>query len=731
MTSVVVSLPGIREIQASKFGSVTTPETTTALTDGAGTLALDPTEATWCWRFIEHGPGGQTRYCLVPDTGSITYLSLVDVDPGTLMPTVEPADPAWEAIAQAALTAAATKADKAGLPISVLDYGADRTGVANSTSAFVAALSASSATGRPVSVPAGIFKIDPDTLTVPKALIGEGMDLVSLRSSGAANTGVGLAMPTAYTEVSGVEMRGFKAAIKVTNHSTRILRNKISYNLIGIDYESNSFLGRLVGNNIIFNNSIGVKVGNLPYQLLIAHNIIDNNNGIGIAMHGGSNGAVIVDNSIEGNRRYSDGSNLGCGILVTGTYQSRFKIDGNWFEANGETNASIDVAMRGPDADAASKALIDGLVSALIPAEYQSLFSGRVLGGAVSITRNSFVFTQLGILGTMGAVGAMAIRENSFKGVKGKFNKHIYLTLQSNYCGRIKIEDNSWKNTDDVTIDPEVETGIGGTIVHSNLSTGDLPVTVDGSRLIAGPAAVQVFTASGTWSAVYGAVSYDVTVISGGSGGGSGRRDRRRGCRCGRHCRRGRAVLTDERPRPGTPAEVGNVGARRDDGQRADADVGDAARLVPRRPVRHAAGLAALPGAGGQLGADEVVAVRFRSVGVVGRLRFHGDRDGFGLDCLCDRLGRRRAGHLDTRWLANRGHGVAGESADDEGKSECDDPPRLRHGPPHVRIGHEGSAFSRLRRLRRGGRRLRLRCRPGWWRRWNGRGVLARRGCRR
>lgn len=435
----------------------------------------------------------------------------------------------WRALADYGTS----KVDKTAIPISVLDYGADRTGVANSTSAFSSALSASSSSGRPVSVPAGIYKIDPDTLTIPKALIGEGMDLVSLRSTGAANTGVGLAMPNAYTEVSGVELRGFKAGIKVTNHSTRVFRNKLSYNLIGIDYDSNSFLGRCVGNNIIFNNAIGVKIGNLPYQLLIAHNIIDNNNGIGVAMHGGSNGAVIVDNSIEGNRKYSDSSNLGCGVLITGTYQSRLKIDGNWFEANGETSTSIDVAMRGPDTDTASNTLINDIVSNLVPSEYQSLFSGRVLGGAVSIAHNAFVFTQYGLLGTMGAVGALSVRNNSFKGVKGKYNKHIYLTLQSNYCGRVKIEDNSWKNTDDVTIDPEVETGVGGTIVHSNLTTGDLPIMVEGKRLFAGPDTVQVFTSSGTFNKVYGAVSYDVTVISGGSGGGSGRRGAAGSVRCG------------------------------------------------------------------------------------------------------------------------------------------------------------------------------------------------------
>lgn len=168
MTSVVVSLPGIREIQASKFGSVTTPETTHALTDGAGAIALDPSEATWCWRFTEHGPSGRTRYCLVPDTSSVGYAALVDVDPGTLMPTVGPTDPAWEATAQAAnVAAAAAVAATAAIGLNVkTQFGAAGTGLVSDAAAFDALVAHLNANGSlngnvPLTavIPAGVYDL--------------------------------------------------------------------------------------------------------------------------------------------------------------------------------------------------------------------------------------------------------------------------------------------------------------------------------------------------------------------------------------------------------------------------------------------------------------------------------------------------------------------------------------------------------------------------------------------
>lgn len=116
MTSVVVSLPAtIRQIQVRKFGAQSTRDTDYTLTAGAATLDLEPTGADWCYQFTEHGHGGVVRFCVVPNSGSVSYDALVDVDPATLLGVVEPASPAWEATASAALAAASSAVSTAGV----------------------------------------------------------------------------------------------------------------------------------------------------------------------------------------------------------------------------------------------------------------------------------------------------------------------------------------------------------------------------------------------------------------------------------------------------------------------------------------------------------------------------------------------------------------------------------------------------------------------------------------
>lgn len=61
-----------------------------------GTLDVTPTGPGWAWQVHEDTPGGTTRYLVVPDTGGqpVHYGDLVEVDPATLDPVVEP-EAAW------------------------------------------------------------------------------------------------------------------------------------------------------------------------------------------------------------------------------------------------------------------------------------------------------------------------------------------------------------------------------------------------------------------------------------------------------------------------------------------------------------------------------------------------------------------------------------------------------------------------------------------------------------
>ena len=66
-----------------------------ALVLGVATVELAPTAANWCWRIEELTAASATRYVVVPDSElTLGYEDLVDVDPATLDPTVEPAA-AW------------------------------------------------------------------------------------------------------------------------------------------------------------------------------------------------------------------------------------------------------------------------------------------------------------------------------------------------------------------------------------------------------------------------------------------------------------------------------------------------------------------------------------------------------------------------------------------------------------------------------------------------------------
>jgi hypothetical protein len=70
-----------------------------------------------------------------------------------------------------------------GAPANVLDYGADATGVADSSAAFTAAL----ATGRPVYAPKGTYKLNIVISTNSKTIYGDGIGVTILSPNIAAN----------------------------------------------------------------------------------------------------------------------------------------------------------------------------------------------------------------------------------------------------------------------------------------------------------------------------------------------------------------------------------------------------------------------------------------------------------------------------------------------------------------------------------------------------------------
>jgi parallel beta-helix repeat protein len=368
-------------------------------------------------------------------------------------------------------TAVATRVLHGEYVISVKDpaYGAVGDGVANDTAAFVAAV----ATGKSLYVPRGTYNVDPGAIT-----LSDGQRIVghyyadTIIMSRVYRTGIGITVTGVNAEICNLLIRGYYAAIDNRKWNTKIYENKLTDNTIGIDFSIDSYIIKVRGNEIVFNDvGIVIRANAQPYEMVITENIIDNNNGVGIALGGDSSGLIIENNTIEGNRKYT--TDVGCGLLVTGSNLSRLKINGNWFEANGaSTTSAVDILMLAPGGQSTSGAALRTAIVGVLPVGVQSLFAtGGCAVGAVSITENSFVFTKYGVV-LSGDKVVISVERNSFKGLLGVFNKHIFLNVPAGGYGiggsRVDIANNSWRNTDDASIDAQVSTGVNSTIVYAD-----------------------------------------------------------------------------------------------------------------------------------------------------------------------------------------------------------------------------------------------------------------------
>lgn len=373
-------------------------------------------------------------------------------------------------------------------------YGPTPAAGANITARIIAAAEDALAQGKPLFIGAGDWVVDPDALSFTGVhVMGAGRDHAILRSSSGTRAGAGITLGIGASMV-GLYVRGFAEGILNTGHWTRVYECRASYNTVGIRYADGSYICEAYVNDLTFND-LGVLTGNESYQLVIRDNIIDNNNGVGVAICSTSSGVILVNNTIEGNRNYTSG--FGCGVLVWGTYAT-LDIVANWFEANGDTADSVDILFQ---TGAAGEMLPvnQAVVDTLIPAAYRAGFysSGTTLKkmGVIqaNLDRNRHRFTRYGTVvgGWTGSV--VNIRGNSYKGVIDRFNKHIYLNTEAVPIAgiQVNIDGNGYKNTDNAAIDAQVLTGVGGSIVHTAYTPGlsaAADITLDGRNLFTGDA---------------------------------------------------------------------------------------------------------------------------------------------------------------------------------------------------------------------------------------------------
>lgn len=360
--------------------------------------------------------------------------------------------------------------------INVIDYGAKTGSTNNSTAAFLAAKTVSQQTGKPMYIPKGMFYIDPDSFVAfdHMKIYGAGHNQTYVMSTNPQRVGAGFTLKQG-VEIFNIQVRGFGEGLRNVGYWTKIHDMKLSYNLVGLHLAELSYICKVYDNDITFNTGIGILCGNEPYQTDIHHNIIDNNNGVGVAMYGNTGGLIINNNTIEGNRNYT--TKFGCAILMTSSNLSRTTIKANWFEANGSDPDSCDIHMLGPETAVEPYRIGKRIVEELVPTEYRGLFyfnnlPGVVKGngtGAVTIEDNGFIFTPINCVIAGGSRVVYSIKSNVFKGVLGVYNKHIWLSFEPTSVLKettVTITGNSYNNTDSTVINSQVLTGIGGSYVH-------------------------------------------------------------------------------------------------------------------------------------------------------------------------------------------------------------------------------------------------------------------------
>ncbi len=346
----------------------------------------------------------------------------------------------------------------------------------NWTNAVLQALTdAANSTCKVVFFPCGTYHIDPDVIVVPNdvSIIGASETSTTLQGPGRTNLGAGIQLGIRCT-VSNLYIRDFEIGVKNTKYWNKIYDCKICNNTIGI-YLIDSYICKIKNNEITF-NGIGLLVERESYECIIKDNIIDNNN-LGLGIYGSSNGLIISDNTIEGNRNYT--TSVGCGILLKGNNHSRCKISGNWFEANGNTQDSVDVFL-GAGSDTThddAKALWDNIVDSCVPDNYKSLLSsGQLSVGCIDLSNNAHIFTKYGILAG-GYKCNIHIHDCYFKGVLDKYNKHIVITQKTARYDQfdLSIDNCNYENSDGMTtITPQVRTGVRGTCIHTLSEPADI-----------------------------------------------------------------------------------------------------------------------------------------------------------------------------------------------------------------------------------------------------------------
>jgi parallel beta-helix repeat protein len=230
-----------------------------------------------------------------------------------------------------------------GAVFNVLDYGADPTGSADSTSAIQAAINAAQNGVSTVYFPAGTYKTSSSlNVTRPLSIVGAGSNCTNIKPTSAItgpclNYGVvgdvprpGYAAVVSHlcfdgTDTTAVGAHGIVTWCSHTEFSHNIIKN---FNGYGI-YFQESWSNILRHNWIYGNNLTNVVLADNTNSFLVDSNYILNSNEHGILITG-ANKAVIQNNDIEQNNLFA------IRIVQAGVQAMReCSVENNYFELNG------------------------------------------------------------------------------------------------------------------------------------------------------------------------------------------------------------------------------------------------------------------------------------------------------------------------------------------------------------------------------------------------------------
>lgn len=267
---------------------------------------------------------------------------------------------------------------------------------------------------------------------------------------------------------------------------------------IGILYHD-AYINSLHGNLIDF-NGCGMVCTGQGYAVHILDNLFENNTGGCGLICTGSAGAIVENNTIEGNRNINsvapDGYNPGIGLWVFGTVQ-RLIVRGNWFETNGLGMYSTDVLI-GYNASAGLE--VTTMVSECTPNEYIPVGADYGFVGGLTFQGNHHYATRFGytICNNVGNPGSVVVRDDTFSGELALLNRPVRIFQNASGGSRLSFDNlniiNTGANAADVTA--YMRGGIGGTPVFvQGVTPADGLVTVDGQDLYTVKMTAQEFLA--------------------------------------------------------------------------------------------------------------------------------------------------------------------------------------------------------------------------------------------